>query len=980
MASIPIEVVLAGTQRRTYLLVERDASVQRLTELAARDLGLPEVSAEGTPRLYALTVRNADGSRTRPELNATLALSSASFLEIAPLDSVRGDDTTSLVKAYEQFPVYWERDANNRLFITVQDPGYDHLTSSGSGHYLNFEKIRVPLNALADELISLVVQASKLPELARDGVDLRYHFEVTEVSGQRRRMAAFEPFGEVIRRSAQELWLVSEPAQITELKDNWQQVFDEELWLNDVYQEIDPEAVGTPPLRAPSDLLAWLDSLIAGGVDDYFRPELRTGLRRYLRQAIGDQRELLGVATGILRTVKRFLGVLEGPLGPERQVRTRQPSSHFGSRKKPQPTVGIITALEVEHFPWDVLLDNSTECFEGAARCQIGRIPAADGGTHLVALWLGEGDNTRALDFVSQLLNDWPTIRVLITVGIANGVPWPENHDEDVHPGDVVVCDQNGVVQCALAAAPARGPLLTPPPRLPSPTLLQNARWLRSREMRRQFPWRSHLDRSCRSLGITRPARGDTRIILGPIASANSILDDAEWRNQFRDRFAVKACEDRASGIADPAYLDLCNYIVIRGISKCYGRRDGLDWRPYSAAAAAAYARALLEATKRFAEESRTPRSASVGVTVVVVDPIRHSGVTRVLDQTVGPAAIAEEHRQFQSLVDAGLSIVSGNRKDNVIRTGDGVILMFSNAVDAHRFGKHLHVSAFGAGNSPTEHTPQRWLRIGVATGELIREESDGRVEYAGATISNAVRLGANCGAGEILIDSSTWRKLPETVQTLYGEAELVAGSLEDDVFGHRYRVVSVASPFDPRGARRTAEDLLKRHREIVAVADKRLSAADLEKVIFLLEMPISVRPPSGGALSDRWAKVLDWADGPGGCGAEAVLEVLQTLGLATNLREASDVELLRLVASDRSRAAFGVLQERWYRIILERARLYVDGPEAENVANDTVLRLWESANRFDPSNGSVRDWLLAMTENTIVRFTRRVDDRGTGA
>jgi nucleoside phosphorylase len=89
--------------------------------------------------------------------------------------------------------------------------------------------------------------------------------------------------------------------------------------------------------------------------------------------------------------------------------------------------------------------------------------------------------------------------------------------------------------------------------------------------------------------------RGQPRIFIGPIASANKLLKSASERDELRDRFGVKAVEMEGSGIADAAWSLEKNYFVIRGICDyCDGNKND-EWQMYAAVVAAAYTRALLE-------------------------------------------------------------------------------------------------------------------------------------------------------------------------------------------------------------------------------------------------------------------------------------------------------------------------------------------------------------------------------------------------
>lgn len=81
----------------------------------------------------------------------------------------------------------------------------------------------------------------------------------------------------------------------------------------------------------------------------------------------------------------------------------------------PLPTIGIITALEHEYIAVKAMLSNSKEEFlrgpRGKMRYLRGTVPAADGGTHVVAALLlsGMGNNSAAIR-ATALLHHFPSI------------------------------------------------------------------------------------------------------------------------------------------------------------------------------------------------------------------------------------------------------------------------------------------------------------------------------------------------------------------------------------------------------------------------------------------------------------------------------------------------------------------------------------------------------------------------------------------
>jgi nucleoside phosphorylase len=89
--------------------------------------------------------------------------------------------------------------------------------------------------------------------------------------------------------------------------------------------------------------------------------------------------------------------------------------------------------------------------------------------------------------------------------------------------------------------------------------------------------------------------RGQPRIFIGSIASANKLLKNSHERDELRDRFKVKAIEMESSGIADATWIQEKSYLVIRGICDYCDANKNDDWQTYAAVVAAAYMRALIE-------------------------------------------------------------------------------------------------------------------------------------------------------------------------------------------------------------------------------------------------------------------------------------------------------------------------------------------------------------------------------------------------
>ena len=77
---------------------------------------------------------------------------------------------------------------------------------------------------------------------------------------------------------------------------------------------------------------------------------------------------------------------------------------------------------------------------------------------------------------------------------------------------------------------------------------------------------------------------------------------------------------------------------------------------------------------------------------VVIVDLVGYSAVCKVLEDALGPEAVDKLQRRIQAVIENALRTLRRSRAKAVLKTtGDGAILEFSSANDAHRFAQALH-------------------------------------------------------------------------------------------------------------------------------------------------------------------------------------------------------------------------------------------------------------------------------------------------
>ena len=289
-------------------------------------------------------------------------------------------------------------------------------------------------------------------------------------------------------------------------------------------------------------------------------------------------------------------------------------------------TIGIATALEEEYITVNEQLDESkTIVIRKRRQTQtyvVGSIQSIDGGQHKVALVLCDPGNNAAGIRAASLINDFPNLREVIMVGIAGAVPNPEDAENHVRLGDVIVLGMQGVIQYDYIKNEKDRILPRHLPRPPSARLLDATRLIEAELRKGNNPVVNNLARTSHLPNMRLPpesedrlARSDDkdefikhppdrkrtpdtpRVFIGPIGSANILQKDPMKRDELRDKYGIRAIEMEGSGIGDAAWRFDVGFMIIRGaVDYCDDNKTN-DWHDYSAAAAAAYLRALLEMT-----------------------------------------------------------------------------------------------------------------------------------------------------------------------------------------------------------------------------------------------------------------------------------------------------------------------------------------------------------------------------------------------
>ncbi|KAM0541674.1 hypothetical protein ACHAPJ_013150 [Fusarium lateritium] len=247
----------------------------------------------------------------------------------------------------------------------------------------------------------------------------------------------------------------------------------------------------------------------------------------------------------------------------------------------------------------------------------------------------GEYGTNNAAIVATNLKRTFPNIRATLMVGIGGGSP----SIADMHLGDIVVGTR--VMQYDMGKVIEDGRFQeTAHARIPSHLLLSAVSNLRSRyglqdtsprvacllqDRISSYPRPTQQDRlfqasyqhpagapTCDHCDMNKQLPRSTRqsdepkVHYGVIASGNRVMRNAEARDNIAWRFSALCFEMETAGI-----MDNLRCLPIRGICDYSDSHKNKDWQPYTAMAAAAYAKELLEVLPPVIDEISYDRERS---------------------------------------------------------------------------------------------------------------------------------------------------------------------------------------------------------------------------------------------------------------------------------------------------------------------------------------------------------------------------------
>jgi nucleoside phosphorylase len=247
---------------------------------------------------------------------------------------------------------------------------------------------------------------------------------------------------------------------------------------------------------------------------------------------------------------------------------------------------------------------------------------------NVVITTMPETGTHKAATVATQLLNDFPSIRFGLLVGIGGGIP---SADVDIRLGDVVVSkptgNSRGVIQFDRGKTLKDGKFLRTgslagPPSVLSAHVAQlsgvhqaqgnqiktflsklnprmKERGYTYQDSQQDLLFRANYthpgEETCEKCDITKLAKRYSRnndipeIHYGTIGSSNSVIKDSEFRDKLKKELGIICVEMEAAGLMDDFPC-----LVIRGICDYADTHKNDHWQCYAAATAAAYAKELL--------------------------------------------------------------------------------------------------------------------------------------------------------------------------------------------------------------------------------------------------------------------------------------------------------------------------------------------------------------------------------------------------
>jgi nucleoside phosphorylase len=340
---------------------------------------------------------------------------------------------------------------------------------------------------------------------------------------------------------------------------------------------------------------------------------------------------------------------------------------------------GIVTALPIEYAAIRLLLDRqqSMTLPRDPSHYLLGELPSTRSGRpHTVAVMVLPQDGTRsAAAACTGLLMGFHTIRTIVMIGIAGGIPAVDDPRRHVRLGDIVVATK--LIDYGHLRAQDGSRHLRNEPDGPSLALVSAERLLQAGEASGERPWEAWLGAGPRLMpaGFARPDDRSDIIIADGVAvahpddsefgrrpgfprvhrcavgSGDVLIRDAAERERIAEQYGVCAVEMEAVGVAAASKRRSVSWFMIRSIADYCDKIKNDLWHPYASLAAAAYLRALL------ANCAPVEDRGSLALRTSSAEPMDSGISARVTRVMSRPAPADSPIHYLQVIVDAILDI-----------------------------------------------------------------------------------------------------------------------------------------------------------------------------------------------------------------------------------------------------------------------------------------------------------------------------------
>lgn len=346
-------------------------------------------------------------------------------------------------------------------------------------------------------------------------------------------------------------------------------------------------------------------------------------------------------------------------------------------REDQRVSLVVVTALPVEQAAVKQVLDRVDAELDGFV---FGSISGADGVVaHRLAVGiLPQAGNSTAASAASEWAARFFNAQYLVMVGIAGGIPSPENLERHVRLGDVVVPDGTGVREHDRGKVKdgAFEPIFGGTP-APASQFVSISRQLIGGAIVGEHPWQDVLDERFQATIWKRPGAdtdviagtdddvettphpdpdqyrtaGIPRLLSGLIASGNLVVKDRDKRIELA-RLGALAIEMEGAGVASSAWVSEREYFAVRGVVDYADGTKSNVWHNYGSAAAAAVLRAILDRKSPTVDEAPAPVHVIDGVQAGYVTDIRAAIAAAIVEAQNSRIPVIDVVQRWQTAHD----------------------------------------------------------------------------------------------------------------------------------------------------------------------------------------------------------------------------------------------------------------------------------------------------------------------------------------